>query len=719
MILGRSTEGASMFQSQSTNGIQGHYESSNSQMVAATTRPFLTPSKISSKHGGHIRQAVSRLEIQLRSIVQVDEISSLFESRWLQKRTEVRRDRFQLIAWHIATCWIVGFACKRLSKSSGVRDALQWFLGPWMSEEIDDLVHRLHLEPIEESLRLAGSPEELFELLPYVLDPHELGSRLSVRQMPDTLTHRATKKGQGVFYTPSDVAHYMVHQVEPSIGANVLDPCCGTGIFLRTYLRELTKTSQGVDIRLAASSNLYGIDIDPWAVSAAAFVILGECLKEKDISNPLIFWHRLKMNFVCMDALTLDLNGVSTAAVFDEHIRNKDLLERGSLPRIRESVSDDRSLSIANALPDLGRRLDICLLNPPYRKAKCSELPTIQYETLQGVPNPDLYPAFVELCLKLLRSNESRMAIVSPLSFGANTGRQYRALRRLVRQTGGTWRFAFFDREPHALFGEEAKTRNTIAIFRQISGQSTTVIFSGPLQKWRSGDRQKMFNQISYTRISNDILTLIPKVDGDAQRKALHILNDVKKLSHYVQRIDRCQLVDACCSDDRTVFVGSTAYNFLNVFLRPPTRFPDCVPVSENALHALRCATAQDANVIFGLLSSRLAFWWWHVHSDGFHVTKGLLQGIPVAASLFNSSFESISKECWSRINCRPIVSVNKGRTSLGFCCSDPAIQHKLDAAVLCGYELDESFAYDLEKHHARVSLPRLEDNASSRKSAA
>jgi len=33
---------------------------------------------------------------------------------------------------------------------------------------------------------------------------------------------------------------------------------------------------------------------------------------------------------------------------------------------------------------------------------------------------------------------------------------------------GGTWRCAFFDREPHALFGEDVETRNAILFRREV-----------------------------------------------------------------------------------------------------------------------------------------------------------------------------------------------------------------------------------------------------------
>ena len=64
---------------------------------------------------------------------------------------------------------------------------------------------------------------------------------------------------------------------------------------------------------------------------------------------------------------------------------------------------------------------------------------------------------------QLARPGRSASGMVVPLSLGCSRRTQLTALRRAIAASGGRWRFAFFDREPHALFGEDVKTRNTIA----------------------------------------------------------------------------------------------------------------------------------------------------------------------------------------------------------------------------------------------------------------
>ena len=66
---------------------------------------------------------------------------------------------------------------------------------------------------------------------------------------------------------------------------------------------------------------------------------------------------------------------------------------------------------------------------------------------------------------ELTRPSRNSSGMVVPLSLAYSSREQMVAIRRAIMGSGGRWRFAFFDREPHALFGEEVKVRNAI-VFR-------------------------------------------------------------------------------------------------------------------------------------------------------------------------------------------------------------------------------------------------------------
>jgi hypothetical protein len=91
-------------------------------------------------------------------------------------------------------------------------------------------------------------------LLPYILDPHGPGSRLSVRRRPETREARIRKRNEGIFYTPADVAAYMVDEIlrhlqKGTHPITIFDPACGTGTFLRAALHTLRTQNRQVKWR--------------------------------------------------------------------------------------------------------------------------------------------------------------------------------------------------------------------------------------------------------------------------------------------------------------------------------------------------------------------------------------------------------------------------------------------------------------------------------------
>ena len=297
------------------------------------------------------------------------------------------------------------------------------------------------------------------------------------------------------------------------------------------------------------------------------------------------------------------------------------------------------------------------------------------YKTLGVEPNPNtqIYLAFIEQLTRLANRKQCAGALVLPLSIACNTGLQFTTARELIQATAGRWRFAFFDREPHALFGEDVKTRNSILIWSRHESDTHAVVATGPLRKWRGECRAPMFNSIRFTVLNRDIRTGIPKVDGAPQASALEILSGRHDcLEQAAERIGKHNLADTWNADDQLVFVGPTAYNFLNVFLRPPLPvLKKQVILSENPFHAIRCASAKDAFAVFAILTSHLAYWWWHTHGDGFHVSKTFISKFPFSLRILGDSVTNSlacgGRDLWSAIRSNPIISMNRGRTSFAY----------------------------------------------------
>jgi hypothetical protein len=243
---------------------------------------------------------------------------------------------------------------------------------------------------------------------------------------------------------------------------------------------------------------------------------------------------------------------------------------------------------------------------------------------------------------------------------------------------GGKWQFAFFDREPHALFGEEVKTRNAI-LFRLENSKSAArgqpaEIETGPLRKWTSRTRRSLFDSIDFTPLeANNITAGIPKLRGSQQSHAFALLRKFPaRLPGWCIALTTCDPSEACSTATLPrVFVGGTAYNFLNVYRTFTLDDKSPYPLSESSIHCLQFRREAEAQAAFAILSSRLVFWLWHVMGDGFHVAGWLFEQLPfVRTSFTDVQFEQLTTlgvTLWAQVQQHRIVSVNGGKQTTAF----------------------------------------------------
>jgi hypothetical protein len=115
------------------------------------------------------------------------------------------------------------------------------------------------------------------KFFPYQFDkiPIELISNIYESFLKDE-----TKKGNGVYYTPSFLVNFMLTQtlsvkIKEKTNATLLDPACGSGTFLVEAFRILIKANNaGLDYekkKQILQTQLFGIDLDERALQIAAF----------------------------------------------------------------------------------------------------------------------------------------------------------------------------------------------------------------------------------------------------------------------------------------------------------------------------------------------------------------------------------------------------------------------------------------------------------------
>lgn len=669
----------------------------------ATPRRGHVLTTISEEFGAPIRSAVRALEGSLKRQPVADLLRFLVPHAPYEQEG-VHRTASERLAWSIVSTWLVGVATERLPPKATLEAAAEWFHGENEDASVT-LVSKRSLKMAESMLLPIADASALFDLLPYILDPHGPGSRLSERRDPGTGAARRRKRAEGVFYTPADVADYMVEAVIGAApGANpptILDPACGTGVFLRAALRSLVRSFPGQPICKLATK-LFGTDIDPWPLDATAFVLVAEILKTdtKNGTRPNRIWDELRRNLAVIDTLLID-------------------------PASAPSPQQERR-TINKLFPVLSCGPSLIIGNPPYANlGSRTDLPALcaAFHTIAAKPDAraEVYLAFVEQMTRLTSGGSAGGALVLPLSIACNVGSQFVALRELISSTPGRWQFAFFDREPHALFGEDVKTRNAIVLWTRSSDSEETRIETGPLRKWRGDSRAAMFSSLTFTPVISNIQAGIPKVEGDNQARALYTLcQRWSRFDQAVDRIERRSLTAAPFADRRTLFVGPTAYNFINVFLRPPRNLlGDDKSLSEHPLHAVQCSTEEEAFAAFAVLSSHFAYWWWRSHGDGFHVSRRFFEDLPFGAEALTGEtgarLAGAGKTLWAAIRERPIMSVNRGRTSLAYTPNGHyAMRRQADEilAEIAGFH--HAFVDELQKFSARSISATLHGNATT-----
>lgn len=471
---------------------------------------------------------------------------------------------------------------------------------------------------------LAGETD-LAELIPYLLDTYGRTTRLDVMRDTSLLTSRAERKKAGSFYTPADIAEFMVAAIaDPALidnGEWWLDPAVGSGVFLAAALRN-----RKADRVRFAESRLTGCDISPQACDFAAFTLLAEVAHETQ--SPLTTWTAIRSNLLAVD---------TPAAARAGSLRGR-------------------------LAPGPGPVRLIC--NPPYTTG-------VAVPMADGRPTTSLYLPFVEMSWTVANGPEDAAALVVPLALGANRSSDHRRCRSAMSASGGEWTLLFFDRQPHALFGEEVKTRATIAIRRP--GPTPASIRTSRLLKWTSRQRSTIFTEARAADMGQaPFARLIPKLGSEAEVALYRALDPYR-----LQSGARPEPTKAAASDivgtalSPSVFVAGTAYNFLNVFRNYPDQLSWRGTLSASGINRLRCATLEEADLVTALMSSRMAYWLWHVECDGFHVPAWFLAELPLLNVRIPEEpakrLASLGRTAWAGLQEDVICSANRDRLTFAF----------------------------------------------------
>ncbi|MDM7855806.1 Eco57I restriction-modification methylase domain-containing protein [Cellulomonas alba] len=626
-----------------------------------------SPDWLALSSPGHNRPLVPRVERRARHVRAVaakveSDVGLPFEELYKPTRaglgfTLVDRDVARRSAWALVGEWLVAASVQAPCASDGLSAAHEWF---WRgSDRALGAVPEVRMSIDVEAL-------ELRALLPYLLDPMAAATRRDVLNANSTPHERRVRKATGVYYTPGDVAHLMVERVasrRTSLATDLwLDPAHGSGVFLRAVFCALGGRPDALD-------RIYGVDVDPIAAETASFVLTAESIaNDPDGDRPWEVWHRVRRNLATGDALLIDPAPLTDAptSLIDEMARSLDGNPLGSV----------RPWRLDSVFPETNASGFACIVaNPPYAPLQRNAA-THHISDLHPVAGPtvsaDISPVFVELCTNLL-PREGALAIVLPLSAVSSTRSPFPQLREYLAGQPGRLELLSFDRVPDALFGDDIKTRNSIVHLDRSAPSDITV---SPLYRWTSRRRSSALGEAPIVSIAGiaEVPEVIPKIGSSWERELLLACQGHGRYLAHLTLSQRLSPLDntggALTGGDQLdlLALAPTAYNFLGV-VRDPFRAVIDGHDSQNKFSILRYASEREASAAYALLSSRLAFWLWHVTGDGFHVTGALARRLPVPWREQErvERLADLGEQLWKDALQRPLISKNRGRTTVAY----------------------------------------------------
>lgn len=529
--------------------------------------------------------------------------------------------------------WMVGRASGALPHSASLAEAELWYceengavLSDLLSEEEQDVVLS-HLRELDYGC-------EFLDILPYATEVFETA---------DELFHprgekKRSKRNAGIYYTPSDVADYMVGFLYSKHRENCLldpaptwlDPACGTGVFLLSVLHfeaERDRLSPGKDALDYVRSCCYGLDISPLALQSATYVLVYTALQEK-----------LSSTFSLKDSLYLI--GPNLALCDSTKLRG---------------VAD-----INRMFPHLPLGPNIVVSNPPYVTTKGVGA------TQNARSTGNLFLEFGTL-LEKLTHQKGVGGMVVPLSVTYNSQRSFVDFRDIVWDHGGQWWFANFDRTPDSLFGDDVKTRNTIVFYAK-TPESKGQVYSTYLTRWSIKERSELFHRLEYVAVKPPSLNnIIPKV-GDAV--GISILERFNSNgSTFRLKEDMKPTRKPAVNPSRLLRNVKTAYNWIPVELIPETTTTD---LNSSRYQYWVTQTYENTILIFALLNSRFIYWYWRVLGDGFHLNNSFLESIPFSTKMFSDRHKrqliQFGQNLWKEMTQRPVISKNAGISTVSYC---------------------------------------------------
>jgi type I restriction-modification system DNA methylase subunit len=186
-------------------------------------------------------------------------------------------------------------------------------------------IQTIHLNKLADFFGYYDYRTKQVKFFPYQFDkiPIQLISHIY-----ESFLKEETKKGSGIYYTPSFLVNFMLSQtLQPKLDENpettMLDPACGSGSFLVSAFRMMIIANNAENNydkkKEILQKQLFGVDLDPRALQIAAFSLYlallegekKEFIQEKIRNEFPILPGLIDKTLLCANALTDDVTFTS------------------------------------------------------------------------------------------------------------------------------------------------------------------------------------------------------------------------------------------------------------------------------------------------------------------------------------------------------------------------------------------------------------------------
>jgi hypothetical protein len=368
---------------------------------------------------------------------------------------------------------------------------------------------------------------------------------------------------------------------------------------------------------------------------------------------------------------------------------------------------------------------DVIIGNPPYveipKEYNRALLRSLYRTALESWSrDEDLYTIVTERSLSIL-NEAGKMGLILPLSLAFSTKKPFVAMRKIMSEEHGRWWWTHYDRIPSALFGNDVRTRCTIAILsRHVQGGDACKSLTSALMRWSSEERDNLFQTIKYAKVYTDISDGIPKIGSDIQAEAYRRLAIVgHRLAEDLRQSLSFSSLSAAAPNfpKDSVFIGGVAYNWFPAWRTiPTTTTASGAPSLPARTAGFRFSNADDANAVFAMLCSSLGYWWWATASDGFNLKKWLLDRFPLSIRSIPSNarkeLSALGGKLKSELEKQYVYKDNKGRIGNYFLPACQEIVDEIDAFLAGNVQgLSVEFFLSIRDFNASFSTAQTEED--------